>query len=118
MEISYEWDFGDDKKLSYQLGQLVLSGKKKATTALHHQGKKIPKVGEYATILDSEGKHLAVIQYTNVEVKPFLDVGYDFIEKEGEGDRNVKEWREKHRKFFGLKNDDVKVVCEEFKMVS
>ncbi len=118
MKISYEWDFGDNKELADRLKQLVLDGKKRAATSIYYPGKKIPKIGDYAVILDSDKKRFCVIQYTKVEVKPFLEVDYDFIEKEGEGDRDVEEWRTKHLKFFGLKDGDVKVICEEFRLVS
>jgi uncharacterized protein YhfF len=118
IEISYEWDFGDDRELAEKLKRLVLSGEKKATTGICHQWQKIPKAGEYAAILDSDKRSFCVIRYTKVHVKPFLEVGYDFIQKEGEGDRNVEEWRERHRKFFNLTDDNVEIVCEEFEVVS
>ena len=117
MSISYEWNFGEDKELAEKLKQLVLSGKKTATTGLYKEGQKIPNVGDYGAILDSDKKRFCVIQYTNVEIKPFLEVGYNFVQKEGERDKDVEEWREKHRKFFRLRNDDVEVVCEEFEVV-
>jgi uncharacterized protein YhfF len=117
MEISQEWNFGDDKELADRLKELVLSGKKKATTSLYSKNKKIPQVGDYEAILDSDKKRFCIIRCTNVEAKPFLEVRYDFIQKEGEGDKDVEEWREKHRRFFNLKGDNVKVVCEEFEVI-
>jgi uncharacterized protein YhfF len=83
MDIFSEWNFGDDKKLSEKLKHLVLSGKKTATTALFKEGQRIPKVGACAAILDSDKKRFCVVEYTAVEVKPFLEVDYDFIQKEG-----------------------------------
>lgn len=118
MEISHEWGFGDDKELAGQLRELVLSGKKKAATGLYHEGKRVPKAGDYGAILDSDKKRFCIVRYTNVEIKPFLEVKYDFVKKEGEGDKDIEEWREKHRKFFNLKNDNVEVVCEEFRVVA
>lgn len=118
MEILYEWDFGDDRELADKLKKLVLGRVKKATTGLFSEGDKIPKVGDYGAILDSDKKRFCVIRYTNVEIKPFLEVEYDFIIKEGEGDRDVAEWREKHRKFFNIKDDNFKVICEQFELVS
>ena len=117
----YEWNFGDDKKLADHLKQLVLSGKKTATTGLWREGKTIPMKGQYAAILGNDGKRFCIIQYTAAEVKPFLAVEYDFIQKEGERDPDVETWREKHRAFFKSFsdpfNDDSKVVCEEFNVV-
>lgn len=116
-KISYTWDFGDDKKLAGTLKELVLSGVKTATTGLFREGKEMPEIGDYAAILDFDKKPFCVIQYTHIEVKPFLKVAWDFIQKEGEGDKDIEEWREHHRKFFSLKHDNVKVICEEFKLV-
>ena len=116
--ISNAWGFGEDREIAEKLKGLVLSGKKKATTGLYHEGEKIPRVGDYEAILDWDKKPFCVIRCTNVEIKPFLDVDYRFVEKEGEGDRDVEEWREKHRKFFKLKDDTVWVVCQEFEVVT
>lgn len=117
IKISYTWDFGDDKELADRLKNLVLSGKKKATTGLYREGERVSKVGEFEAIFGSDKKCFCIIRCTNVEVKPFLEVGYDFVQKEGEGDKDVEEWRKKHRKFFNLRDDNVKVVCEEFEVV-
>ncbi len=117
--VSHEFNFGDDKELVVKLKNLVLEGKKIATTGLYKEGQVIPKVGEYGAIVDGNKKRFCIVQYTSTEVKPFLEVGFDYIKKEGEGDRNVEEWREKHRKFFSHNssfNDKSLVVCEEFKL--
>ncbi len=118
MEISNEWDFGDDRELANKLKELVLDGKKKAVTGFYRDGQRVPRAGDHEAILDSDKKRFCIVRCTNVKIKPFLEVGYDFIQKEGEGDRDIEEWREKHRHFFQLKDDQVKVVCEEFEMVS
>lgn len=118
LKISHTWSFGEDEALADKLRQLVISGKKRASTGMYREGGEIPKVGEYESIAGSDQKPFCIVQCTNVEIKPFLEVDYEFIQKEGEGDRNIEEWREKHREFFGLKDDNVKVVCEEFKVVS
>ena len=118
MKISHSWNFGDNIELTKKLATLVLSGKKIATTSLYYPGKKIPKAGELGEIIDSNNKQVCVIEYTKVEAKPFLEVNMDFIKKEGEGDESVNEWRKKHRKFFNTKEDSIKVVCEEFKVIN
>jgi uncharacterized protein YhfF len=111
------WNFGDNKVLAIKLKQLILSGKKRATTGLYQKEQRIPKVGEYEAILDSNQKRFCIIRVTNVKIKPFLEVDYDFIQKEGEGDQTINEWRAKHRKFFDLKDDNSNVICEEFEVV-
>lgn len=118
----YEWSFGDNREIADHLKELVLSGKKIATTGLWREGKKIPTKGEYAAIIGGDGKRVCIIRYTNTSVKPFLEVKYDFIQKEGEGDPDVETWREKHRAFFknfsDSFNNDSRVVCEEFELVA
>ena len=117
----YEWNFGDDKKLADRLKELVLAGKKTATTGLWRDDKKIPIKGDYAAILDSAGKRFCIIRYLNIEVKPFLEVDYEFIKKEGEGDPDVESWRKGHRDVFrqwsNSFTDASTVVCEEFEVV-
>lgn len=117
----YEWNFGDDKKLADRLKQLVLTGKKTATTGLWRENKKIPREADYAAILGSDGQRFCIIRYLKVEVKPFLEVGYEFIKKEGEGDPDVESWRKSHRDVFrrwsSSFTDDSRVVCEEFEVV-
>jgi uncharacterized protein YhfF len=54
---------------------------------------------------------------------PFMEVNFDYVMKEGEGDTTLEEWREAHIDFFrkeyrDIFNDDSRVVCEEFKVVS
>jgi uncharacterized protein YhfF len=120
MEISREWSFGNDE-LAEKLCQLVLVGKKTATTGLYKESEELSKQGDYAAILDKNGKRFCMIQYTNVEVKPFLEVTYDYAVLEGERDKDIEEWREGHRKFFKKYypyfTDDSLVVCEKFKLV-
>lgn len=121
INITDEWDFGNDR-LAEKLKELVLSGEKTATTGLWEVGDKIPKVGEYAGILDKNGKRFCIIQYTNVEVKSFLDVDFEFAVLEGEGDKNIEQWRQSHRKYFKKYYQDFSdqslVVCSQFKLIS
>lgn len=117
IKISKYWNFGNNRELAKKLEELVLSGKKRATTGLYQDNERIPVVGDYEAILDSSGNFLCVVLCTHSEVKNFLEVGPEFIEKEGEDDESVERWREKHRTFFNLKDDNVRVICEEFEVV-
>ncbi len=119
--VTREWNFGNDKDVADSLRKLVLSGKKTATTGLFKEGKQLSLPGDYAAILDSDGKRFCIVQYTKVQVKSFLEVDYDYAVLEGEGDKNLDEWREKHRQFFisnyGEFMNTAQVACEEFKVV-
>ena len=103
--------------MAEELKRLVLCGKKTATAGLYEEGQRLPRAGEHARILDTNKNPFCVIQYIAIDVKNLLDVEFSFAKKEGEGDKNIHEWREKFKDFFGLERDDVKVVCEEFKLV-
>ncbi len=121
--ISREFNFGSDEVFATKLRNLVLEGKKTATTGLYRDGKDIPKIGDMATVTDSSGKKFCAIEYTKVSVVPFMEVDFEYVMKEGEGASTIEEWRESHRDFFrreypNLFNDDSRVVCEEFKVVS
>ncbi len=116
--ISHRWNFGDDKTFANKLHQLVLSGRKTATTGLYQQDSEVEHVGDYGEIVDMRGDRVCIIQYTKVEIKPFLDVTFDYVVLEGENDTSIEEWRNKHRDFF-LKyypnfTDANSVVCAEF----
>ncbi len=116
--ISHRWNFGDDKAFSNKMHQLVLSGGKTATTGLYRKDSEIERAGDYGEIVDMRGNRVCVIQYTKVEIKPFLDVTFDYVVLEGENDISIEEWRNKHRDFF-LKyypnfTDADSVVCAEF----
>ncbi len=119
--ISHSWDFGDDREFSQRMKELILSGKKTATTGLYVAGEKHSEVGEFDEILDSDGKPFCVIEYTKIEIKPFLEVDFNYVKLEGESDENMEEWRNNHRKFF-LKyskdfTDERSVVCAQFKLI-
>jgi uncharacterized protein YhfF len=120
-KVVHEWSFGDDKILADKLKQLVLSGAKTATTGLWYEGKNIPSVGDNEAILDTNGKRFCIIQVVGVQVRPFLEVDWEFIQREGEGDANVDSWRKNHRNVFRRWSDSFSdqslVVCEEFKVI-
>lgn len=126
-ETSYSaWAFGAEADL---LAHLVATGEKTATSSAYQlyetENEPLPKAGDYSVILDSQNNAVCVIQIQRVYVTAFHDVSDEHAYKEGEGDKSLTYWRKVHKKFFTayleeahLKfNDDMKVVCEEFKVV-
>ncbi|MDB4940373.1 MAG: RNA-binding protein [Candidatus Doudnabacteria bacterium] len=115
------WDFGDGE-LAEKLKNLVLSGVKTATTGIYRDGQFVPKVGDHAQIADQNKKPFCVIKYTKVEVKKFMEVGYDFARLEGEGDKSIEDWRNSHRtyfkKYYKSFEDNSLVICEEYELIS
>lgn len=122
-KLPYEvWGFGQDKEFSERLIGLVVSGKKTATAGLYLETEIQPIAGSLAIIVDHNFEPTCLIEYTKIEVKPFLEVDLEFSKEEGEGFVDLEDWRENHRKIFKLWHPDVfsensLVVCERFKLL-
>ncbi|MGT2933425.1 ASCH domain-containing protein [Streptococcus catagoni] len=120
------WQFGFDADL---LSQLVLDGKKSATTSayLFYELEKedLPQVNEYNIILNSQNDPVCITKTTKVYVTPFNKVSSEHAYKEGEDDRTLASWKKAHQTFFTKElqvlnlefKEDMEVVCEEFELV-
>ncbi len=124
---TYEaWAFGGAPD---ELAELVAAGKKTATASAFPlyeiENEPLPVVGAYNIILNSKDEAMCIIQTTKVYVVPFNEVSKDHAFKEGEGDRSLEYWKKVHREFFSeclrelelCFDENMKVVCEEFKVV-
>ncbi|MBD0709558.1 MULTISPECIES: ASCH domain-containing protein [unclassified Streptomyces] len=108
-----------------ELNSLVLAGAKTATTCLldeyAEEAEGLEYVGERQALLDDEGRAVATLLYTGVEVKPFGEVTWEHAEAEGEGDASLEAWREVHLRFWeraGTPVDDrTLLVCLSFRVV-
>ena len=127
ISAEYEaWAFGADPD---RLAQLVLNGKKRATSSAHPlyalANEPLPVPGEYSVIMDSSDRAVCVVRTTKVSVVPFSRVSKEFAALEGEGDQSLDYWQRVHTAFFaecmalaGLTFDEtMNVVCEEFELV-
>ncbi|MEK6825038.1 MAG: ASCH domain-containing protein [Nanoarchaeota archaeon] len=127
-KMSY-WKFGDNDKEADNLVNLVLIGKKRATSSFYESYKSknidLPKTGDKIIIKDSKNRKRCLIVITKAAVKPFGKVSSAFAAKEGEGNRSLTYWRKVHKKFFAKRlrkmkkkfSEDILVVCEEFRVV-
>lgn len=126
-DCGYEaWAFGTAPD---ELASLVKDGIKTATSSAYDlyakSGEPLPEIGAYSVILSSDGSAVCIIRTVCVEVVRFCEVGEEFAEKEGEGDKSLGYWRRVHEEFFtrelkecGLNfSPDMKVVCERFELV-
>ncbi|WP_087974776.1 ASCH domain-containing protein [Oceanobacillus rekensis] len=123
------WAFGDSKDMADELAELVLGGIKTATasnyTLYEWHNEELPYIGLHNIILDGEGKAVAIVETTSVEVVPFDEVTDEHAYMEGEGDRTLNYWREVHERFFKKEfinikqefNYKIPVVCERFKLL-
>ena len=120
------WSFGVESDL---LVDLVLRGEKTATSSAYQiyeiENEPLPAVGKYNIILDSKNRAICIIKTTKVYVEEFKKVSKDHAFKEGEGDKSLAYWRKCHEEFFKMCmnkvnkefSEEMKVVCEEFKVV-
>ena len=98
------WSFGNTSEMADELLQLVLEGKKRATTGLvwdyENDSEPLPTLDDFNIITDGVGAPRAILQSTEVRVLPFNKVGASFAFEEGEGDQSLDYWRQAHWKFF------------------
>lgn len=122
------WAFGSTPEMADELLRLVLDGTKTATSSAlwdyEAEDEEIPTRGELSILLDGREHPRALIVTTEVEVRPFDEVGPEHAAAEGEGDRSLAHWREVHERFFttyaahgrGFAHD-MPVVLESFKLL-
>ena len=120
--------FGDGPELARELGELVQKGTKTATAGLAWEWEAEggpPPVGYREVVIDWEGRPLAVILLTEVQILPFEEVDADFARDEGEGDRSLDGWRKAHWSYFSRQcerlgrtpSTQMPVVCMRFRVL-
>lgn len=120
-----EWKFGTDKKDSDYLFELVKSGVKTAISYLYENQKLKKDLSNYSILTNWDKTQKILIETTKKNIIKFKDVSSEHAYKEGIGDRSLQSWNILYRKFFTSIlakknenfNDDIKIVCEEFKVV-
>ncbi|MER7001437.1 ASCH domain-containing protein [Dactylosporangium sp. NPDC000555] len=129
------FEFAFPGPLRDKLVTAVLDGIKTTTTGLLQDyeidGEPLPVVGARATVVDSAGRGVAVIEVTEVRVCRLGDVDFDHARDEGEGDDSVAAWRAGHEDFWHgtdyrgwlgdpefVVNDDTPVVLKRFRLVA
>jgi uncharacterized protein YhfF len=123
------WFFCDNQADADELGALVADGIKTATCSLfwlyETENEHLPQVGDLSIITNWAGEPLAIIQTTEVTIRPYDQVDAQFAYDEGEGDRSLRYWRDAHWRFFSRECAqigrqavlDMPVVCERFRLV-
>lgn len=119
------FEFGTPGGMRERLTDLVIQGRKRATagllTAYAAQDEELEHVGERPVVLDNDGRSVATLEITQVDVRAFSQVPWSFVAAEGEGDESVEEWREGHRAEWAAEgvtvDGDTQVVCLHFVLV-
>ena len=110
------WTFGIDVD---RLVDLVLDGKKTATTSLYELDN-VSKVGDISILTDSKDNNMCFIKTINVIITEFRNITWDLAELEGEN-KSLNEWKESHMNYFNIIdpnfNENTKVIFEVFEVI-
>ena len=110
------WTFGIDVD---RLVNLVLDGKKTATTSLYELDN-ISKVGNISILTDSKDSNICFIKTISVVITEFKNITWDLAKLEGEN-KSLNEWKESHMNYFNKIdpnfNKNTKVVFEVFEVI-
>lgn len=120
--------FGSGVEMGDELCALIVEGKKTATCSClwewQAEGEDIPRVGELSILLGGHNNPRAVIEVTEVTVRPYGEVDAAFAFEEGEDDRTLESWRRIHWQWFsnGLPaigrapSMEMPLVCKRFRV--
>jgi len=130
------WGFAFPGPLRDRLTALALEGTKTATASLGVdyvvEAGMPPRAGDREVILDSNGRPVAIVEITRVELSTIGLVGDEFAHAEGEGFADAADWRTAHKGFWNSYIDDLRaglqdpnfeltvstvVICEWFRVV-
>lgn len=124
--------FADPRYATYhdELLGLVAAGKKRATAhlALDFEINRVRRraVGDYWVVVDTASKPHYLVRVTDIDVRPFNEVGASFAAREGEGDSSLDYWRTVHREYFQPQcadwgvpwSETLPTVCEGFELIA
>ncbi|WP_413320780.1 ASCH domain-containing protein [Agrococcus sp. 1P02AA] len=96
--------FGDSERLSDELLEIVLSGRKRATSSLVADfvadGEQLPRIGSHWIACDGRGAPRIVMRSTDLRIGAFDSVEPTFAAAEGEDDGSVESWKREHRRYW------------------
>jgi len=102
--------------------QMILDGRKTATSSLPDGDATRPVVGALSVVLDGAGQPVAVIETIEVALRTLDELDDDFAEEYGEWDLSVEMLRAELRLSYApaLDEDDgqtAQLLCEHFRVV-
>lgn len=124
-------EFAFPGPLRERLLQAIRDGSKTATTSLlqEYRDDPLPRVGDRAMVVDSDGQPQFMIETTQVDIVPLGRVPIRHAVDEGEGHTHIAQRRAAHERFWCSEqmreelgehfeiNDDTPVVLERFMRV-
>ena len=110
------WTFDIDGD---RLVNLVLDGKKTATTSLYELDN-ISEVGYISILTDTKDNNVCFIKTSNVIVTELKNITWDLAKLEGEN-KSLNEWKESHINYFKKLdpnfNENTRVIFEVFEVI-
>lgn len=110
------WTFGIDVD---RLVNLVLDGKKTATTCLYEIDN-VSKAGNISILTDSKNNNVCFIKTINVIITEFKNITWNLAKLEG-ANKSLNEWKESHMNYFNKIdpnfNKKNKVIFEVFEVI-
>ena len=108
------WQFGIDND---KFVNLVLTGKKTATTSLYEEDD-IPAIGEESILVFDNAKQACITKTKKIIITEFKNISEELSLLEGEGP--YEEWKKSHIEYFKTINPnfngDTKVIFEIFEV--
>ena len=112
-----KWSFAIDND---KLIELVLSGKKTATTS-NYDRNDLPIIDEETIIELNNGNDACIIKTIDYKIMKFNEMTEELAKLEGEGDLSLEYWRKTHYDFFKSYNsnfnDETLIVFEIFEVI-
>lgn len=121
--------FGDTPEIANTCIDLVLKGKKRATShsllGLQYRKEPLPKIGDFTVLTDWDGNAKCIIRTVAVRLKPFFSISSSYAKLEGEGDGSLEYWKKAHWEYYSrelehydrVPRESMIVVCEVFEKV-
>jgi len=110
------WKFAIDND---KLIELVLCGKKKATTS-NYDKEDLPIIGEETIICFNNGKEACIVRTMDYKVMKFNEMTEELAMLEGEGDLSLEYWKKIHYNFLKSNNssfnEETLIVFEIFEV--
>lgn len=119
-------EFGTPGDSRARIVNFVVNGNKRATAGLLSEyateTEPVEIVGECLAMTDNDGRHVATLRVTRVEVTRFADVPDEFALAEAEGDLSAADFRTSHHLYWKnageIVTDDTEIVQIYFELLT
>ncbi|MFY8275541.1 ASCH domain-containing protein [Pseudoalteromonas sp. SSDWG2] len=123
------WYYCDNEHDANECAQLVLQGKKRATSTslwwFKANQEPLPQEGDLAVVTTFAGEAVCIVKTVAVEIVPYNQISAEYAALEGEGDQSLAYWHQVHWPYYHRElaatdytpSEDMPIVCEQFEVV-